>query len=350
MEFQIKQIAEILGGKIQGDPSAKVNQLAKIQEANQGALCFLANSNYEKYLYSTNATAVLISKKFVPQQPIKTNLIIVDDAYKAFAHLVEIIHNFTCKSKQGIEQMAFISKQAQIGKDVYVGSFAYISDNSKISDNVKIYPQVFVGEKVEIGEGTILYSGVKIYDGCKIGKNCIIHAGTVIGSDGFGFAPQTDGTFKKIQQLGNVIIEDDVEIGSNCTIDRAALGSTIIHKGAKLDNLIQIAHNVEIGQNTVMAAQAGVAGSSKIGDNCMIGGQAGIVGHINVAEKTIIGAQAGIISSIKTNNQTLLGSPAIDIKQYYRSYAVFRNLRELQQKINELEKQMEDLKKTIVFE
>jgi len=350
MEFQIKQIAEFLGGEIQGDPTAKVSQIEKIQEAQEGSLCFLANSNYENYLYTTNATAVLISKKFVPKKPIKANLIIVEDAYKAFAQIVEIIHNFTCKAKQGIEEMAFISKQAQIGRDIYIGSFAYISDNTKIADNVKIYPHVYIGEKVEIGEGTIIYSGVKIYDGCKIGKNCIIHAGTVIGADGFGFAPQEDGTFKKIQQLGNVVIEDNVEIGSNCTIDRAALGSTIIHKGAKLDNLIQIAHNVEIGENTVMAAQAGVAGSSKIGNNCMIGGQAGLVGHITIADKTNIGAQAGIISSIKTSNQVLLGSPAIEIKQYYRSYAVFRNLTEMQRKIIELEKQIADLKKSVTFE
>lgn len=344
MEFNLKQIAEFLGGEVIGNPDAKVSTIAKIQEASSGALCFLANLNYENYIYTTNATAVLISKSFSPKQEINTNLIVVDDAYKSFAKLVDMVYSFGCEQKKGIEEFAYISTKAKLGKEVYVGSFAYLSDHVEIGDKVVIYPQVFIGEGVKIGDNTIIYPGVKIYNGCKIGSNCIIHAGVVIGSDGFGFAPQEDGTFKKIHQLGNVVLEDDVEVGANTTIDRAAISSTIIKKGVKLDNLIQIAHNVEIGENTVMASQSGVAGSTKVGKNCMVGGQAGIVGHINIPDRTNIGAQAGVISTIKHTNTSILGSPAIDISKYYRSYAVFRNLPDMQSQIRDLQKQIDELK------
>lgn len=346
MEFEIQQIAQLLNGTVKGDPRAKVNKISKIQEAEEGSLSFLANMNYENFLYETNATAVLISKNFNPKKEVKTNLILVDDPYEAFARIVDIISKYQQQQKKGIESPVFISQSAKLGENVYIGAFSYIGENVKIGNNSKIYPQTFIGDNTTIGENTIIYPGVKIYPNTMIGNNCIIHAGAVIGSDGFGFAPQKDGSYIKIQQLGNVIIEDNVEIGSNTTIDRAALGSTLIKKGTKLDNLIQVAHNVTIGENTVIAAQAGIAGSAQIGNNCMIAGQVGIAGHIKIADKTTLAAQAGVISSIEESEKTLVGSPAMDLKQYFKAFAVYKNLPELQKQLTLLQKQIEELKKT----
>ncbi len=353
MEYTAKAIADILDGEVIGNPRTKVNTIAKIQEAHEGALSFLANPMYENYLYTTKASIVLVNKDFKPKDKVKATLIKVDDAYKAFATLVEIYQNFKQTEKTGIEEFAFIDPSAQIGKQVYIGSFSYIGKNVKIGNNVKIYPQVYIGDDVLIDDNTTIYPGVKIYHQTKIGKNCIIHSGTIIGSDGFGFAPQKDGTYKKIQQIGNVIIEDNVEIGANTVIDRATLGSTVIKKGVKLDNLIQIAHNVEIGENTVMAAQSGVSGSTKLGKNCMIGGQVGFVGHIQVADYTKVGAQAGVSKNVNRKGTVLMGSPAFEIRDFQRSYVGFKHLPDLIKKINELERQitkleqLENLKKEL---
>jgi UDP-3-O-[3-hydroxymyristoyl] glucosamine N-acyltransferase len=344
MEYTAKSIAELLQGEVIGNIHQKVTTIAKIEEATPGSLTFLANPAYSNYLYTTKASVVLIGKDSVPETKVKPTLIVVEDAYKAFAMLVDIYQKFKNEDFVGIEEMAFIHKKAILGTKIYVGAFAYISKNASIGDNVKIYPHVYIGPNVQIGDSTILYPGVKIYHDCKIGKNCIIHAGTIIGADGFGFAPQKDGTYMKIQQIGNVIIEDNVEIGANAAIDRATLGSTIIHKGVKLDNLIQVAHNVEIGENTVIAAQTGIAGSTKLGKNCLIGGQSGFVGHIKIANKTNIGAQAGIVKSIKKENTMLLGSPAFDLTKFHRSYSVFKNLPNLRSKLYEMEKQIKELK------
>ncbi len=347
MEFTAKAIADILKGEVVGNPSVKVHTIAKIEEAKQGALSFLANPVYENYLYTTNASIVLVNKDFKPKQNYKPTLIKVDDAYKAFATLVEVYQNIKQQNISGVEEFAFIDKTAKIGENVYIASFSYIAKNAKIGNNVKIYPHVYIGENVEIGDNTIIYPGVKIYHDCKIGKNCIFHSGVVIGSDGFGFAPQEDGTYKKIQQIGNVIIEDNVEIGANTVVDRATLGSTVIKKGVKLDNLIQIAHNVEVGENTVIAAQAGVSGSTKIGKNCMIGGQSGFVGHIKVADFTKIGAQAGVSKTIKEPNTVLMGSPAFEIHNFQRSYVAFKKLPDTMKRIQELEKQINELKQLL---
>lgn len=347
MNYTAKAIAEILSGKVIGNPNTKVNTISKIQEAKKGALSFLANPIYEAFLYSTEASIVLINQEYVPEKKIKPTLIVVEDSYKAFATLVDIYQKVNSIDLVGVEKNSYIHKNAIIGNDTYVAAFAYISNNAVIADNVKIFPHVFVGESVTIGEGTVLHSGVKIYNNCKIGKNCIIHSGTVIGSDGFGFAPQKDGSYIKIQQIGNVIIGDDVEIGANTTIDRATLGSTLINSGVKLDNLIQIAHNVEIDENTVIAAQAGIAGSTKIGKNCLIGGQAGFVGHIKVADKTNVGAQAGIVKSITQQNLTYLGSPAYELQKFHRSYVVFKNLPDYKDKILELQKEINELKEQL---
>ena len=347
MEYTAKTLADLLSGEVIGNPNEQITSVAKIEEAKKGDLTFLANPAYLKYLDTTEASIVLIDRDNVPKEKIKPTLIVVDDAYKAFATLVEIYQRLFSEDVKGIEEFAFIDKTAILGTDVYVGSFSYIGKKAVIGDNAKIYPQVFIGENVKIGDNTIIYPGVKIYHNCVIGNNCIIHSGCIIGSDGFGFAPQKDGTFMKIQQIGNVIIEDNVEIGANTTVDRATLGSTKIKAGVKLDNLIQIAHNVEINENTVIAAQTGIAGSTKIGKNCLIGGQVGFVGHIRIADKTNIGAQAGIGKSIKKEGRMLLGSPALDLNRFHRSYSVFKNLPELRKEFYELKKQVEELKKKL---
>ena len=343
MEFTAEQIAQFLKGEIEGNPREKVNNISRIEDGGKGTLSFLANPKYEKYLYSTTASIVLINRDLQLAEKVNCTLIRVEDAYKAFASLLDLYQS-SLPQKKGIDPTSFISESARLGKDCYIGVFTYIGDNVSIGDNVKIYPQVYLGDNVTVGNNTILYPGVKVYKECSIGKNCIIHASTVVGSDGFGFAPG-EGTFQKIPQIGNVIIEDDVEIGSNVSIDRATIGSTILRKGVKLDNLIQVAHNVEIGENTVVVAQAGIAGSTKIGKNAMIAAQAGIVGHISLADEVKIGAQAGVTNSVKQEGAILLGSPAYDIRETRKSMVIFRKLPQLYDRINQLEKELDALKK-----
>jgi UDP-3-O-[3-hydroxymyristoyl] glucosamine N-acyltransferase len=345
MQFTALQIATLLKGKLVGEPEAKINQVAKIEEAKAGSLSFVANPKYEEYLYSTDASIIIINEDYELKQPVKATLIRVKDAYSSFAYLLEKYNEIQSNAgKKGIEQPSYISKSASIGKNVYVGSFTYIGDNVLIGDNVKIYPGCYIGDNVVVNEETKLFASVKIYDDCSVGARVTIHSGTVIGGDGFGFAPQKDGSFKKVPQIGNVIIEDDVEIGANTTIDRATMGSTIIKKGVKLDNLIQIAHNVEIGENTVIAAQSGISGSTKIGKYNMIGGQVGVVGHIQTANGTKVGAQSGITKSITTPNTSVNETPAFDYKASLKSQAIFRNLPDLQKRILELEQQLAALK------
>ncbi|HYG37809.1 MAG TPA: UDP-3-O-(3-hydroxymyristoyl)glucosamine N-acyltransferase [Cytophagales bacterium] len=343
MEFSIGQIAGMIGGVVEGSNDIKISKLAKIQEGAPGSIAFLANLKYENYLYSTHASAVIVSKAFEPKQKINPTLIRVDDPYISFSKLLEEYSKFIKFSKSGVENPSFIGENSQTGEHIYRGAFSYIGQNCKVGKNVKIYPHVYVGDNVKIGDNTILYSGVKIYSNCQIGSNCTIHSGTVIGSDGFGFAPQPDGTYKSVPQVGNVIVEDFVDIGANTVIDCATMDSTIIRRGVKLDNLIQVAHNVEIGKNTVMAAQSGVAGSSKIGENCVIAGQVGIIGHLTLANKTTIGAQAGVGKSYEKEGTVLLGSPGFERKNYLKSYAIFRNLPELKERVRELEEKVLNL-------
>lgn len=341
MEFTAGQIADLLGGTIEGDANAKVNRLAKIEEGEPGSLTFLANKKYEEYIYKTHASLVVVNNSFVPEFPLTTTLIRVEDAYKSFAVLLDT-YNKIAQNKVGKENPYTIASTAKIGANPYIGSFVYIGDNSVIGDNVKLYPGVYIGDNVTVGSNTTLFAGVKVYSESRIGSNCRIHSGVVIGGDGFGFAPQDDTNYVKVAQIGNVIIEDHVEIGSNTTIDRATLGSTIIRKGVKLDNLIQVAHNVEIGEHTVIAAQTGIAGSTKIGRFCMIGGQVGIVGHLIIADKVKIAAQSGIGGSITKEGEVVQGSPAFGIGDYKKSYVGFRKLPEILARLEELEKQIKD--------
>lgn len=344
MEFTAATIAGFLNGEIEGNPNVKVNTVAKIEEGHEGALSFLANPKYEHYIYTTQSSVILVNKDFLPSEKINATLIRVPNAYEAFASLLTLVEQSKTK-KKGIHSTAVIESSAKVGKDVFLGAYVYIGENCSVGDGCTIYPHVCVGDNTEIGKNCKIDSGVKIYHECVIGNSCTIHAGSVIGSDGFGFAPQSENEFLKIPQIGNVIIEDNVEIGANVTIDRATMGSTIIRKGVKLDNLIQIAHNVEVGENTVIAAQTGIAGSAKIGKNCMFGGQIGIGGHIKIANGTKIGAQSGLITAVKEENTTILGSPAIDYKQYLKSSVIFKNLPDMKRKIDTLEKEMESLKK-----
>lgn len=343
MEFTVSQIASMLGGEVSGNGNEKINMLAKIQDAKKGQIAFLSNPKYEQYIYTTHASAVIVKKDFQPKKEISSSLILVEDPYISFTVLLEEYHKLINFQKVGTEQPSFIGKNSTAGKSLYQGAFSYIGNDVKIGDNVKIYPHVFVGDNVVIGNNTILHPNVKLYAGTKIGNNCVIHSGTVIGSDGFGFAPQADGTYKTIPQLGNVIIEDNVAIGANTVIDCATLfgDSTIVRQGVKLDNLIQIAHNVEVGKNTVIAAQTGISGSTKVGENCMIAGQVGIAGHLVIANNTSLGAQAGVPKSIKEEGQRLLGYPVFDIKEYFRSYAVFKQLPDINHRLRELEKKIE---------
>jgi UDP-3-O-[3-hydroxymyristoyl] glucosamine N-acyltransferase len=343
MEFNATAIAGFLKGEIIGDPDIKVNTIAKIEEGHTGALSFLANPKYEHYLYTTKSSIVLVNKSFVPSGKVEATLIRVDNAYESFASLLQMVDQARPR-KKGIHPSAIIEPTAIVGRNVYIGPFVYIGENCIIGDECDLYPHVYVGDNTQVGKKCKLNPGVKIYHDCVIGENCIIHAGSVLGSDGFGFAPQSESGFMKIPQLGNVVIEDNVEIGANVTIDRATIGSTIIHKGVKLDNLVQIGHNVEVGENTVMAGQTGVAGSSKIGRNCMFGGQVGIAGHLKIADGTKIGAQSGIPGDVKKENSILLGYPAIDYKNFFRSSILFRRLPELKTKVDELEKQLKHLK------
>lgn len=346
MKFSAQQISQLLEGTVEGDPNALVSKLAKIEEGTPGSLSFLANPKYTQYIYTTQASIVIIGKDFKAEQPLTTTLIRVDDAYQSFAKLLEI-YNQIQRDKKGVESPSYITSTAVLGKDIYVGAFAYIGENARIGDNVKIYPNVYIGDNVVIGDNTTLFPGAKIYSDCVIGSDCTIHSGCVIGADGFGFAPQQDG-YKKVAQIGNVIIEDHVEIGANTAIDRATLGSTIIRKGVKLDNLIQIAHNVEIGENTVIASQTGVAGSTKIGRDCMIGGQVGIVGHLTIANGVKIAAQSGVGASITAEGEIVQGSPAFNVGDYKRAYVVFKKLPLLDKRIKELELALSELSKPAI--
>ncbi len=339
MQISAKDLSHSLNGTIEGNPDVMVSQPSKIEEATEDSICFFANPKYEHYVYTTKAAIILVSKDFVPSQPISATLIRVEDVYKSVSFLLE---NFAPKEdKKGeISSQSAIHPSVKIGNNVNIGPFVVIEEGAEIGDNTSFQAQVFIGKNAKIGDNCTFFSGVKIYHDCEVGGNCILHANVVIGGDGFGFAPEADGSFKKVAQIGNVIIEDDVEVGANSTIDRATMGSTIIRQGVKLDNLIMIAHNVEIGKNTVIAAQTGVAGSTKIGENCMIGGQVGFVGHIEVANGAKIQAQSGVARSVKKENTSLYGSPAIDYANYLRSYAVFKNLPALSKEVNLLKKQM----------
>lgn len=336
MNFSATQIAALINGKITGDANASVNSFGKIEEAQNGQLAFLANPKYEEYLYSTKASVIIINDALELKQEVTATLIRVPDAYTAFATLLNTYQKMMQQQLNGIQEPSYISKSASYGENVFIGAFSYLGENVKVGNGTKIYPNAYIGNNVKVGDNSIIHPGVKIYHDCVIGNNVIIHAGTVIGSDGFGFAPQADGSFQKVPQIGNVVVEDNVEIGANTTIDRATIGSTIIKAGAKLDNLIQIAHNVEIGNSTVVAAQAGISGSTKVGKGVMIGGQVGIVGHINIGDGAKINAQSGVSKSVEPG-KAVTGSPAHDYTSALRSQAIGRNLPALEKRIKELE-------------
>lgn len=343
MEFTAQIIANFLGGTVEGDPNVKVHTVSKIEEGHSGSLSFLANPKYTPYIYSTKSSIVLVNKDFVAEQPVSATLVRVSNAYEAFASLLDLYAQ-SKQPKSGIEEPSFIHPTAKVGNDVYIGAFCYIAEGATIGNNVKIYPQAYIGNKVSIGDNSIVYPNVVVYEECVLGKNCIVHAGAIIGADGFGFASQEDTNYKKIPQIGNVIIEDYVEIGANATVDRATMGSTILRKGVKIDDHVHIAHNVEVGENTVMAAQGGVAGSTKIGKNCMFGGQVGVSPHIKIADGVKVGAQAGISGDIRKEGAILLGSPASEIGKQRRSMAIYKNLPDIATKIVELEKSIEELR------
>ena len=344
MEFSAKQIASFIGGKIEGDENATVHTFAKIEEGVPGAISFLSNPKYTHYIYDTESSIVLVNEDVELTQPVKATLIRVKNAYECVAKLLQL-YQASLPKKTGISPMAFISESAKIGKDCYIGAFAYIGDGVVIGDNTQIHPHAVIEEGASIGTGCQIYPNVTIYHGCKLGNNVTIHAGSVIGADGFGFAPNTEG-YDKIPQIGIVTIEDNVEIGANTCVDRSTMGTTIIRKGVKLVNLVQIAHNVEVGENTVMSAQVGVAGSSKIGKWCMFGGQVGIAGHISIGDKTFLGAQSGVPGNIK-GNTTLIGTPPTEPKAYFKSIALTRKLPEIYKQLNDLQKQVEELKKDL---
>lgn len=343
MEFSTFDIAKLLDGEVEGDGNIKLNNISKIDQGIKGTLSFLSNPAYTKYIYDTQASVVIVNKDFKADKKISCTLIRVDDAYAALAKLLNY-YNQGKPGKEGIEQPSFVSSSSALGEKIYIGAFAYIGDNSTLGNRVKIYPNVYIGENVKIGDDTILYSGVKIYADCRIGASCIVHAGAVIGADGFGFAPNLDGTYTKIAQVGNVIIEDHVEVGANTTIDAATIGSTIIRSGVKLDNLVHIGHNNEIGENCVMAAQVGIAGSTKIERNCIIGGQVGISGHITIGEGSKLGPQSGIMSTVKPGS-VLLGTPSNDFKATMKSYSIIRNLPQLRNDLIELKKRVDEIEK-----
>ncbi len=346
MKFKAEEIARYLNGEIVGDPEVTVSSVSKIEEGKPGSLAFLSNPKYENYLYTSDASVVLVNHDFIPRQAIKATLIKVNDAYQAFASLLDLYNKARESFKTGIEQPSFVHESSVLGSDCWVAAFAYVGRNVKIGNGVKLYPHVYVGDNVTIDDYTTLFSGVKIYDDTVIGKRCVFHSGVVIGSDGFGFAQQDDGTYKKIPQIGNVIIEDDVEIGANTTIDCGTMESTIIRKGVKLDNLIMVAHNCEIGENTVMAGHTGMAGTTKIGKNCKFAGQVGLAGHLTIGDNVQIGAQSGVTKDVKSN-EILLGSPAIDYRQAMRMYTVLRNLPQLRQEVIDLQKEIRKLKEKI---
>ena len=338
MEFSLEQLAGILGGTVEGDSTQKVYRLDKIQEGQPGSIAFLANAKYESFLYETAATAVIVSQDFVASKPFQTTLIRVKDAYTGFTTLLEAYQQLNQAALVGVEEPSYLAESSSMGENGYRGAFSYIGKNCILGKGVKIYGQAYIGDRVKIGDGTVIYAGAKIYNDTQIGKQCVIHSGAVIGSDGFGFAPQADGTYKTIPQIGNVILEDMVSIGANSTIDRATMGSTLIRKGVKIDNQVHIAHNVVIGENTVIAAQTGISGSTEIGKNCVLAGKVGIAGHLKIADHTTIGGNTGINKSIKTSGKTLFGFLAMDLNHFLRSYSVFKNLDDLQKRIQQLEK------------
>ncbi len=342
MNFTASVIAELLKGTVDGDPQTSVNDVSKIEDGRPGTLSFLANPKYEKYIYDTQSNIVIVNEDFRPSRKIGTTLIRVKNAYESFAALLQFYEQNKPK-KSGVSKMASISESASLGEDLYIGEFVVISDQVTIGAGVKLYPQVYIGDNVKIGEGSILHPGVKIYEGSEIGAHCVIHAGAIIGGDGFGFAPNQENNYQKVPQVGKVIIEDHVEVGANTTIDRATMGATILRKGVKLDNLIMIAHNVEVGENTVMAAQAGVSGSTRIGKNCMFGGQVGLIGHISIADGVKIAAQSGIGKNITEKDVAVQGSPAFDFGLYQRCYVVFKNLPQLRNQVIDLERKVSAL-------
>jgi len=346
MEFKAQQIAALVGGTVEGNPDATVSRLSKIEEGTAGSLTFLSNPAYTPHIYTTGASVAIVNSDFQPEQDLPAGLTLIrtPDARQAFAKLLEAYNSFRF-NKTGIDPQAFVAPSAKIGANVWIGAQAYVGENAVIGEGTKIFPQVFVGDSAKIGAGTLLYAGVKVYHDCVIGDQCIVQSGAIIGGDGFGFQPNSENNYTKVPHIGNVILEDHVEIGANTTVDRATLGSTIIRKGAKLDNLIQIAHNVEIGENTVIAAQSGVAGSTKIGRDCLIGGQVGIIGHLTIGNRVKIAAQSGIGHSVK-DDEIIQGSPAFAIGDYKRSYVLFRGLPGLNDKIKELEKLLNELKQS----
>ncbi len=344
MNFTAKIIAEYLHGTVEGNPEAVINDVARIEEGRPGALSFLANPKYEKHIYDSLSSVIIVNNDFKPIKPISSTLVRVDNAYDAFAALLRLYEESKPR-KTGISKLAAISETAVIGENPYIGDFAVIGENAIIGSNVMIYPQVYIGDNVKIGNNTIIYPGVKIYHDCVIGNTCIFHAGVVIGGDGFGFAPGNENNYNKVPQVGNVLIEDNVEIGANTTVDRATMGSTILRQGVKLDNLIMIAHNVEVGENTVIAAQTGIAGSTKVGSNCLMGGQVGLIGHLVIANGVKFGAQSGITSDVKEENSVIMGTPAFNMKSFFRSYAIFRKLPELQKQLFDIDKEMQEIKK-----
>lgn len=346
MEFTAQQIADFLGGEIEGDASVKVSNFSKIEEGKTGTLSFLSNPKYTQYIYDSQASIILVNKTFSAEKEVKATLIRVNDSYSSLAMLLSLVDQMKPK-KTGLSSLAAISETAVIGENAYIAPFVYIGEQVKIGKNVRIYAGCSIDDGSQIGDNVCLYAGVKVYNDCVIGNNCILHSGVVIGSDGFGFAPTEDGSYKKIPQMGNVVLEDDVEIGANTTVDRATMGSTIIRKGVKLDNLVQIAHNVEIGENTVIAAQTGISGSTKLGKSCTLGGQVGIAGHLQFADGTIIGAQAGVGGSIKEPNQKIQGSPAISMGNFYKSAAALKNLPDLLKQIYSMQKRIEELENKI---
>lgn len=346
MQVKASLICQLLGGELVGDPEVLVSKPAKIEEGAPGAISFLGNLKYESYIYTCQSSVILVDKNFEPKQPLTATLIKVDDVYSSLSILMQHFSDaMQAAQEKVISSQAFVAEGVEVGEGAKIDAFAYVSKGAKIGRNVTIYPHVYIGENVEIADDVTLYSGVKIYRACQLGNRVIIHANTVIGSDGFGFAPQEDGSYKKIPQLGIVVIEDDVEIGANTVIDRATMDATVVEQGVKLDNLIQVAHNVRIGKNTVMASQVGVAGSTQIGENCMVGGQAGFAGHLKIAKGTKIQAQSGLGQSVKEENTAIWGSPAIDYKRYFRCAIVFKNLPDLQRQVNQIQKELNLLNK-----
>jgi len=346
MEFTAQQIADLLGGEIQGNPLVKVNDFSKIEEGKPGTLSFLSNPKYSQFIYESQASIVLVNKNFQPEKEVQATLIRVEDAYHSLATLLSLVDQ-TKPKKTGISPLAFVSESANIGENAYIQPFAYIGESVTIGKNARIHPNCSIENGAVLGENVTLYSGVKVYNDCVIGNNCILHSGAVIGSDGFGFAPTEDGSYKKIPQMGNVVLEDNVEIGANSIVDRATLGSTTIRKGVKIDNLVQIAHNVEVGENTVIAAQTGISGSTKLGKQCVLAGQVGLAGHLLIADGTIFGAQTGVPNSVKIPNQTLQGYPAIPVMNFHKSAIVHKNLPELQKLIYAMQKRIEELENKI---